>query len=647
MKVSASAVLAIYAHLITCTGLASGFGVAYPTALRRALPNSPNGYTPTPITCPSGERPSVRGASTLSPNETAWLERRRKNTVESLRDLLGRVKITGFDVNSYISDNANNVSALPNIAISFSGGGYRALQNSAGVLAAFDSRTENSTSQGHLGGLLQSATYVSGLSGGGWLTGSVFVNNFTTVTALRDDDTGSVWDFSSSIVNGPKQEGIQIFNTAQYYQYIGDAVSGKSSAGFETTITDYWGRALSFQLVNASEGGPANTWSSIALTEDFQNGNMPMPILVADERAPGETLIARNTTVFEFNPFEMGTWDPTAFGFVPMQYLGSNFTGGRLPDDADCVVGFDNAGFIMGTSSSLFNAVVTSFGDANVPQALKDAVAEALSGLGVENEDIADYPNPFFRYNDGTNPSANSTTLTLVDGGLDFQNIPLHPVIQPGRNVDVIFAVDSSADTTFNWPNGTALVTTYERSQSDVSIANGTAFPSIPDVNTMVNLGLNNRPTFFGCDSSNITSEYIAPLVVYIPNAPYIIRSNVSTFDPQEFNDTFRNVIIENGYDAATMGNGTVNAEWPACVGCAIISRSLERTGSQVPELCAQCFRDFCWDGTLNSTMPANYNPPLKLEEVGITSATPRIELPDPVLLAALSATVALIAVLP
>ena len=34
--------------------------------------------------------------------------------------------------------------------------------NGAGVLEAFDSRTPKSTSTGQLGGLLQSATYLSG-----------------------------------------------------------------------------------------------------------------------------------------------------------------------------------------------------------------------------------------------------------------------------------------------------------------------------------------------------------------------------------------------------------------------------------------------------------------------------------------------------
>merc|ERR1711881_741069 len=59
-------------------------------------------------------------------------------------------------------------------------------------------------------------------------------------------------------------------------------------------------------------------------------------------------------------------------------------------------------------------------------------------------------------------------------------------------------------------------------------IANGTAFPSIPAQNTFGNLGLNNRPTFFGCNSSNTSST--TPLIVYLPNSPYTYHSNVSTF---------------------------------------------------------------------------------------------------------------------
>jgi lysophospholipase len=205
---------------------------------RRALPNAPDGYTPKGETCPDN-RPVVRSAATLSTNETSWLEKRRNNTIQPMKDFLSRANITGFDASSYIDQHSGNASTLPNIAIAVSGGGYRALMNGGGALQAFDSRTENSTAAGHLGGLLQSSTYLAGLSGGGWLVGSIYLNNFTTVTALRDEPSGSVWEFGNSVIEGPEKSGVQILNTAEYYVNLEDAVSGKADAGFNTTITDY------------------------------------------------------------------------------------------------------------------------------------------------------------------------------------------------------------------------------------------------------------------------------------------------------------------------------------------------------------------------------------------------------------------------
>ena len=204
-----------------------------------------------------------------------------------------------------------------------------------------------------------------------------------------------------------------------------------------------------------------------------------MPLVVADGRAPDEILIPSNTTVFEFTPWEFGSFDPTIDGFVPTRYLGTNFSDGRVKDGDRCVRGFDNAGFVMGTSSSLFNQGLLRLNGSNIPAVFKNALSSVLQDLNRTNDDIADFrPNPFYRWKNGTNLSADSTSLTLVDGGSDLQNIPLHPLTQPLRRVDVIFAVDSSADTS-NWPNGTALVTTYDRSRSVID--HNISFPAIPD----------------------------------------------------------------------------------------------------------------------------------------------------------------------
>jgi lysophospholipase len=83
-----------------------------------------------------------------------------------------------------------------------------------GAIAAFDSREAHR----QLCGLLHSSTYFSGLSGGSWLVGSIYLNNLTTITALMDYVVGSsVWEFPQSILTGPN-------TVSNYYISLLDAV---------------------------------------------------------------------------------------------------------------------------------------------------------------------------------------------------------------------------------------------------------------------------------------------------------------------------------------------------------------------------------------------------------------------------------------
>ncbi|KAK5987453.1 Lysophospholipase 2 [Cladobotryum mycophilum] len=601
------ALLVFFIPAIVCHSLD---GQVLSSLEKRAVPNAPNGYAPAKVSCPAA-RPTIRRATGLSSNETEWLPRRINNTIPAMKSVLSRVDI-GLDTDSYIDGIVGSGGDPPRVAIAISGGGYRALMNGAGALAAFDDRSSNSSGQGQLGGLLQSATYLAGLSGGSWLVGSLYVQNFTTVESIILSTSGflsKLWQFDESIIEGPKGIGF-----VKYYRQLYDDVNGKVDAGFNKTITDYWGRALSYQLVNATDGGPAYTFSSIANDTEFSQAQAPMPLIVAIERAPGELLIPSNSTIFEFNPWEMGSYDPGLGAFAPLKYVGSNFSDGSIPRQGSCIAGVDNAGFVMGTSSSLFNQAFLQIGNAqNIPSFLSNVLNETLADVGDANKDIANWPNPFYRFNAATNENANTTVLTLVDGGEDLQNIPLHPLLQPDRKVDVIFAVDGSADTATYWPNGTAMVATYQRSQASIS-SNDSDFPAVPDQNTFVNLGLNQRPTFFGCENGTNTPS--GPLIVYIPNSPYSFHSNVSTFD-LEYSDSDRNNIIRNGYNVATMGNGTVDSNWQACVACAIVARSLVRTNTTVPQKCADCFKTYCWNGTTNSTLPVTYEPKQIITESG------------------------------
>ncbi|KAF5026368.1 hypothetical protein F66182_1576 [Fusarium sp. NRRL 66182] len=569
----------------------------------RAIPNAPDGYAPGKVACPE-RRPVIREATALSDNETGWLNLRGNNTISALKDFLTRASMGGIDTDEYVDNIVTKGNALPRIGIAISGGGYRAMLNGAGAIAAFDNRTSGSTNEGHLGGILQASTYLSGLSGGSWAVGSLYVQNFTTVESIVQATGGfldSIWQLDESIIEGPAD-----LSVSRYYRQLHQDVKGKVDAGFNKSITDYWGRALSYQLVNSSDGGPAYTFSSIANDTEFATANAPMPIIVAVERTSGQLQIGGNSTIIEFNPWEMGSYDPELLAFAPLQYVGSDFDNGTIERNGDCIAGVDNAGFVMGTSSSLFNQAFLQIDKAeNVPDFLLDAINNTLADIGQDNKDIANWPNPFYNYNPRNNSNADSTILTLVDGGEDLQNIPLHPLLLSHRQVDVIFAVDGSADTKTHWPNGTALLATYERSEGGISTQNS-EFPKVPDQNTFVNLGLNKRPAFFGCDidSKSVTG----PLIVYLPNAPYTYLSNFTTFD-LEYSDDERDKIIQNGYNVATMGNGTVDPDWPACVGCAVLARSFTRTGTDMPSKCVDCFSRYCWNGTENSSTPNSYEP--------------------------------------
>jgi lysophospholipase len=127
---------------------------------------------------------------------------RRNETITPIRDLLKRIAIPDFDSEAYLRDVETDPEALPNIGLAFSGGGYRAMLCGAGQLAALDSRSTGSDAAGNLGGLFQSSTFIAGLSGGGWLVGSLYTNNITTVEASVN--SGSIWQFDSSILEGKR-----------------------------------------------------------------------------------------------------------------------------------------------------------------------------------------------------------------------------------------------------------------------------------------------------------------------------------------------------------------------------------------------------------------------------------------------------------
>ena len=80
---------------------------------------------------------------------------------------------------------------------------------------------------GKMSGFLQANTYISGLSGGGWLVGAIAVHDFATVDTMRND----YWHLEDNLV-----APAGLLNKASFYDDIYDQVEQKSHAGFDTCL---------------------------------------------------------------------------------------------------------------------------------------------------------------------------------------------------------------------------------------------------------------------------------------------------------------------------------------------------------------------------------------------------------------------------
>ncbi|KAF8294739.1 hypothetical protein DL93DRAFT_2173965 [Clavulina sp. PMI_390] len=567
--------------------------------------------------CPSTlvRQPSQNSSSgLLAPQETAWVTSRRANALSAWSSYLNNSALglvqAGFDLPAFLA----NTSNLPNVGIASGGGGYRAMLHAAGLFNAWDGRNASSVAQG-TGGVLQLATYMAGLSGGSWWTGSMAVNDFPMVY-----DLAKFWNLEQNLVDPGG-----VVSLITYYAGLQSEIEEKKKAGqFDLSLTDYWGAALSRHLVNATNGGAATTYSSIQNLTSFSQHQAPFPIIIADSRRQGQTAVPTNTSIYEFTPYEFGTWDPSLQAFIPMEYLGTSAVNNKVNGTNGCVLGYDNAGFVMGTSATLFNGLIYELLTSN--SSLNNFLGDLAKDLLGKDNDIATYPNPFGGLSSSTFSDSTAAELDLVDGGEDGENVPFWPLMHAERNVDVILGLDNSADTTYHWPNGTSVIATAQRMQNS-GFAQFGSFPKVPsESNTFVNLGLNSRPTFFGCNDSAPT-----PLVVYIPNHPYTAYTNFSTFQlaytAEEIDAFLSNAFHEaagNLTSLSSSGNSSTPL-FPTCLACALVSRAERRAGLTQTSVCQGCFQAYCWDGTTNSTDPSaggtngwEYNPSIP----GVSAAT-------------------------
>ncbi|KAH7910589.1 phospholipase B [Hygrophoropsis aurantiaca] len=584
-------------------------------------------YAPTRnVQCPSTLLRDVTPQSqTINAQEQSYISGRETGPVKNAwSDWLQNGQELGYDINSF-------EGKYPRVGIAVGGGGYRAAQYGAGVLSALDARNDTARNHG-TGGLLQVATYLSASSGGSWLAGSLILNDWPSIRDLVYGNGGNLsgWMLGMDLI---APDGITTGdnnNQAFYHNVLSD-VQAKAKTGLDASATDLWGRMVAYHFLNGTSEnnfyqnvahGAGQLWSDIPHLSSYQNLTIPFPIIVADSQPIGTnitTTLPLDAIVYEITPYEFGSWDPNLSTMIPTQFAGTRLTSGLPTNRTSCVTGFDQASFVMGTSSSIFNELLTSssdtisaFNSENGDQSgMSYLLQQFTANVQTRDRTVANWPNPFQNF---TTPStftdAASEWLDLIDGGSNAERIPLGNLFVKARAVDVIVAIDASSDNTTNqWPNGTSPLRASQRISSLLSSSHQ-PFPSIPaSALDFIATGVNIRPTFFGCDPTHNPPEY--PLVIYLPNSPPLDGSAPATnTDAFQFSysSLFTAVFINQAF-TNTLGGFEPNTTQPdpnfgKCLQCAAIDRARYKVSStpKRSDLCAQCFQQYCY----NSSDPPN-----------------------------------------
>ncbi|KAJ3220236.1 Lysophospholipase 1 [Dinochytrium kinnereticum] len=542
-------------------------------------------FTPYRVACPTDE-PILRTVSfsldkgkadqTIMREEKEWVAGREEKAREAWKGYLERAGLVGFDIEKFLAK-----EKLPRVALAFSGGGSRALLVGAGVIKAMDERSPEAVEKG-TGGILQLSTYISGLSGGSFLIGSLYTTDFQTIDYLHEN----VWHLDTDTFTPAKSDHID--NIGVYVNFLRD-IAHKGRAGYPTTITDYWSRLVSVHTTETKDFGVSVKMSGLREEKAFKEFGTPFPVVVWNERVPGEKDVGFYANIWESTLFESGSWSPTISAFVKTEYLGTTMNKG-VPT-GKCTKGFDSFGYVLGISSSVFNQALQDF-DRAYHNRILSPVIQYLSNKQV---DSALVPNPFFKLSGVPKNTSDVKFVSLVDGGLDGQNVPIHPFLQPARGVDVIFATDSTVSYyEGGWPNGSSII-----SSAEYASFTGIPFPPVPATpEGFLADNLVNRTVFFGCHTAPKTAPFGQwPLMIYIPNREYSYPSNASTFR-RVYSRDVSTPFMMNGFDLlAHEGAQTPKPRgqegWSACVACALVSRAMEE--EEVTDQCRRCLKDYCW----------------------------------------------------
>lgn len=407
----------------------------------------------------------VRIGKEICNEEKAFRKRRKEFTTKALARYLG------------VPEEEIHPEDVPTIAMCGSGGGLRALVAGAGsYLSAQEA------------GLFDCVTYTAGVSGSCWLqtlyNSSLGGRRYDTLVEHLKKRIGVHIAFPPT--------ALALLTTAPTNKFLlsgfVEKLKGDPSGGINFNLVDLYGILLASRLlVPRGELGVDDRDLKLSNQRAYvDHGANPLPLYTAvrheipieEKKTTGEKVAggASEKTKekakqeawfqwFEFSPYEF--WCEELEAGIPTWSIGRRFHKGcNVPARED---GFGlpelRVPYLMGIWGSAFCATLSHYYKEIRP------VVKGLTGFGgldglIEgrNDDLirvhpiepAYVPNYVLGLEDQLPPTCpeslfDTENLQLMDAGMS-NNLPIYPLLRPGRDVDILIAFDASADIkTENW----------------------------------------------------------------------------------------------------------------------------------------------------------------------------------------------------
>lgn len=398
---------------------------------------------------------NVRVSKTLCPAEDAFLQARRKHTTKALAKYLG------------LKESEVHPDDVPVIGLCGSGGGLRALV--AGASSALCAQES---------GLFDCVTYTAGVSGSCWLQ-----TLFNTSIGQRD--------YQRIIDHLKHRIGVHIAYPPAALELLSSAPTNKFLlSGFveklrgvpdaDFGLVDVYGLLLAARLLIPKDELRISDNDLKISNQRYavENGEAPLPIYTAvrheipahlKEHVTPSKYAWHNTKHYDW--FQWFEWTPFEFFCEELECGIPTWAVGR-PWDGGKTVWRENGmalpelrtPLMMGIWGSAFCATLSHYYKEIRPMLKAAGLNKLDTLLAGQSDDLskvhpidpAVIPNFARGLRDRLPESCpesihQASHLQLMDAGMS-NNLPIYPLLRPGRDVDIVIAFDASADVkTDNW----------------------------------------------------------------------------------------------------------------------------------------------------------------------------------------------------